>query len=393
MTFGTILREARERKGYDLATAARRLRIRPDILRAIEEDDFSRMPPRGYARNMVNAYARLVGLNPTEMTRMYLDEAYAYQVGRARNGAQPGGGSGSSRPSRSATRQHASAQVDERPPRQNAFGRTMYDDRRDYGRDYGTRGGAGAGGRLYSEDRTHPSRHAALPNSEYTNFYAGPKASSVGQSKLPFIIAGVAVLALLIVVLVLVFGGKGGNANEDLTKMPVTGLADTTQGEDAGSEGSDGAEGAADTKPKAAETAPTSAKVVYKVAKGQEIYASIATDGNAVDQMLTGPVEETVEVTGTWSIATWVTDAVTVTLDGEELEPSGTDASGMPMWEVDFDAYLEKWYEDHPDAKKPAGSASGTSDADATGSGGTDANAGGAGTGTGDGSANSGSAA
>ena len=58
MTFGTILREARERKGYDLATAARRLRIRPDILRAIEEDDFSRMPPRGYARNMVNAYAR-----------------------------------------------------------------------------------------------------------------------------------------------------------------------------------------------------------------------------------------------------------------------------------------------------------------------------------------------
>ena len=63
MTFGTILREARERKGYDLATAARRLRIRPDILRAIEEDDFSRMPPRGYARNMVNAYARLVGLN------------------------------------------------------------------------------------------------------------------------------------------------------------------------------------------------------------------------------------------------------------------------------------------------------------------------------------------
>ena len=109
MTFGTILREARERKGYDLATAARRLRIRPDILRAIEEDDFSRMPPRGYARNMVNAYARLVGLNPTEMTCMYLDEAYAYQVGRARNGAQPSGfdRGGSSRTGRSTSRQGA----------------------------------------------------------------------------------------------------------------------------------------------------------------------------------------------------------------------------------------------------------------------------------------------
>ena len=39
---------ARERKGLDLATAARKLRIRPDILRAIEDGDFARMPPRGY---------------------------------------------------------------------------------------------------------------------------------------------------------------------------------------------------------------------------------------------------------------------------------------------------------------------------------------------------------
>ena len=91
MTFGTVLQEARERKGLDLSTAARRLRIRPDILRSIEEDDFARMPPRGYTRNMVNAYARLLGLNPTEITRMYLDEAYAYQVGRARSDVRPSG--------------------------------------------------------------------------------------------------------------------------------------------------------------------------------------------------------------------------------------------------------------------------------------------------------------
>ncbi|MEF9877492.1 MAG: helix-turn-helix domain-containing protein, partial [Gordonibacter sp.] len=41
MTFGSILQEARERKGLDLSTASRRLRIRPDILRAIESNDFS----------------------------------------------------------------------------------------------------------------------------------------------------------------------------------------------------------------------------------------------------------------------------------------------------------------------------------------------------------------
>ena len=32
VSFGTVLREARERKGYDVQSAARRLRIRPDIL-------------------------------------------------------------------------------------------------------------------------------------------------------------------------------------------------------------------------------------------------------------------------------------------------------------------------------------------------------------------------
>ena len=70
MKSGMVLREARERKGYELATVARRLRIRPDILRAIENNDFSLMPPRGYTRNMVNAYARLLGLNPTEIVNM-----------------------------------------------------------------------------------------------------------------------------------------------------------------------------------------------------------------------------------------------------------------------------------------------------------------------------------
>ena len=33
MTSGKVLRETRERKGYELDTVARRLRIRPDILR------------------------------------------------------------------------------------------------------------------------------------------------------------------------------------------------------------------------------------------------------------------------------------------------------------------------------------------------------------------------
>ena len=81
-SFGDMLRMGRERKGLDLSAAARKLRIRPDILRAIEEGDFARMPPRGYTSNMVGAYARLVGLNPTEVTRAYRDEAHQFETGR-----------------------------------------------------------------------------------------------------------------------------------------------------------------------------------------------------------------------------------------------------------------------------------------------------------------------
>ncbi len=41
--FGSQLRRARTRKGLDVNTVARRLRIRPDIIQAIEESDFDRM--------------------------------------------------------------------------------------------------------------------------------------------------------------------------------------------------------------------------------------------------------------------------------------------------------------------------------------------------------------
>ena len=58
MNFGDVLRQARERSGEDIVSVARRIRIRPDILERIEASDLDGMPPRGYSRNMINAYAR-----------------------------------------------------------------------------------------------------------------------------------------------------------------------------------------------------------------------------------------------------------------------------------------------------------------------------------------------
>ena len=42
ISYGDLLRDARERRRMDLASVSRRLRIRPDILRAIESADFRR---------------------------------------------------------------------------------------------------------------------------------------------------------------------------------------------------------------------------------------------------------------------------------------------------------------------------------------------------------------
>ncbi len=43
-----------------------------------------------------------------------------------------------------------------------------------------------------------------------------------------------------------------------------------------------------------------------------------------------------------WTFAA-SSDGVTITVDGEDVAFDGVDATGMPMAEVDFTDYLEKW--------------------------------------------------
>ncbi len=91
MNFGDVLRHAREQSGEDLVSVARRIRIRPDILERIEASDIESMPPRGYSRNMINAYARYLGLNTTEIVKMYQNAHYRNQVEHARESIKPSG--------------------------------------------------------------------------------------------------------------------------------------------------------------------------------------------------------------------------------------------------------------------------------------------------------------
>ena len=373
VSFGTGLREARERKGYDVQSAARRLRIRPDILRALENNDFSRLPARGYTRNMVNAYAKLVGLNPADITRMYLDDAYAYQVGRTRgesdspahvsgrrsvsrgDGRHDGRGQGSQRSSRydnertdgrrSQRTQRGQRQGTQRMPRREQ------QPQREYRESLASRAAR-------AENESRRSNHfGGAVTTQFTNFYSGSQ-NNVGrgmQARLPYVAVIVIILLLLVIIVALAFGNRGAASTQEVAKVPITGVTDTSAdgsgvSQDNSNNNSDN-NNDSDTKSSSTATVPTSVKVEYKLAKGQQAYVIITQDGQATEQMLTGPFDETVDVTGTWSLSTWVSSGFTVTMDGKEVEFTSDATTGMPTATVNFKDYLASWAKDHPDVK------------------------------------------
>ncbi|MDR1359223.1 MAG: helix-turn-helix domain-containing protein [Coriobacteriales bacterium] len=73
-TFGERLAEARRIKSETIEEVSEQLRIRPSIILAMETSNFSHMPHKGYARNMVSSYARYLGLDSTRITEQFLRE-------------------------------------------------------------------------------------------------------------------------------------------------------------------------------------------------------------------------------------------------------------------------------------------------------------------------------
>ena len=364
VSFGTVLREARERKGYDVQSAARRLRIRPDILRAIENNDFSRLPARGYTRNMVNAYAKLVGLNPADITRMYLDDAYAYQVGRTRGESESpahvsGRRSVSHHEARQASARQRDGQRSEREGQRSSSARRRSEQgqpsetrrRRNQQEQRGYREPlASRAARAEQESRRGVHVGGAV-TTQFTNFYSGSQnmGRNNNQTRLPYVIVAAVILVLLVVIIAMAFGNKGGAASQEVAKVPITGVTDTS----ADGSGTSDSNSTSDNNSNASSnvTVPTSVKVEYKLASGQQAYVVITQDGQATQQMLTGPVDETVDVSGTWSLASWVSSGFTVTMDGKTVDFTNDATTGMPTATVNFKDYLTQWASDHPNVK------------------------------------------
>jgi len=73
-TVGQDLRAARLRRGDDLATVSRSLKIRKDHLEALEEDRFEALPGRAYAVGFVRSYADYLGLDPLQCVERFKGE-------------------------------------------------------------------------------------------------------------------------------------------------------------------------------------------------------------------------------------------------------------------------------------------------------------------------------
>lgn len=81
-TLGSYIRNAREARGLDLRDAAQQTRISINYLKAIEDEDFSKLPGEVFIRGFLKNYARFLHLPEDEVVKRY-DERSKPQPGSA----------------------------------------------------------------------------------------------------------------------------------------------------------------------------------------------------------------------------------------------------------------------------------------------------------------------
>lgn len=374
VSFGSTLKEARISKGLDLNTVSLRLRIRPDILKAIEEADFEHIPPRGYARNMINAYAHFLGLDSNDITRRYLDEAYSHQVtvehshmsdanqrrNQARAGQSPTGGTSSfnrvdaSRAGRSSASQGSV----------NSLGRLTYSLEAEDKISGGVNRTAAA--RMSHEAaanaRPHRAQRSTQVNNRYLNAVEGRSSTpSIDISAfLPYILGAAIVAVVLFVVLNLTVCHQ----DEPTETIPVTsGSTASTDSTDSSASADattiDSSDASSTTSQTVTETAPTEFTLGYEVASGKSSYIEIYVDGKiVVSDDISGSKSGSYTSSSKIRFICDNISAVTLTID-DEKQSLKENSSGIYDKTFKFSSILKKWKKNHPDASS-ASSTSGS---------------------------------
>jgi cytoskeleton protein RodZ len=72
-TLGTYLRSAREARGIDLHDAAQQTRISLNYLRALEEEDFSKLPGEVFVKGFLKNYAKFLRLDESQVLKKFVE--------------------------------------------------------------------------------------------------------------------------------------------------------------------------------------------------------------------------------------------------------------------------------------------------------------------------------
>lgn len=366
ISFGSVLKEARLAQGRDLASVSRDLRIRQDIIVAIENSDFKRMPSRGYARNMIIAYSRLLGLNAQDVSRMYLDQEYAYQVEQAHqnvgdsirmhrdpHGREGGGyntssfekvGGRSTRKTRSTLSQPA--EKDLYDGSSNGFGRAVYSQNADVYPSH------------HNPQVAHRARRSAMPSGKYGNMYAAPQNIPNPNRSRNIIVA---VVAAVVIVVVLIVAMMLSHQTAPQTNIPVTGAQSTQSAESESSPDQQQADSSSSDQ-----TAPTEFTLKYSVDKGSESYIEVYVDDKAQESgTVSGPAEKTYTSSSKIRFVSTETKGVTVTINDEAVDLKAN-SSGIVNQTFSFSEILDQWYTDHPNVKRDTTAAASSSSRDSS---------------------------
>ena len=72
-TLGRYLQEARQARGLDLRDAAQQTRISAHFLKALEEENFSKLPGEVFVKGFLKSYAKFLRLNESEVMMKYAE--------------------------------------------------------------------------------------------------------------------------------------------------------------------------------------------------------------------------------------------------------------------------------------------------------------------------------
>ena len=390
--FGDMIRDARLSQGLTYGTVSRKLRIRPDILEAIENQDFSKIPPSSYGRGMVNAYARLLHLNSNKVMESYLNEekqnanqgssrsmnrshrnratGQSDQVDFEHHGygsydedftgaehdararleqrrARSGRGSAPSRAQRSFNEAALSTAGNLVSGAANVIGNAAHSitgHRKDVDINHSiyadrNKGSLIDGSRRRAGGSSH-SQHAVLSGGNYVGTF--DNASPQGGSKLPLI------FLVAVIVLVLIFGVRyivscssdqaSSTSASTSSSMNISGLTDP------------GSAGTVEQEVKVIAIAPTAAVFYYEVPADSSAYVEIYIDGSGtptVAKTVDGPARWTYDVTGTLKFVTTSPGSVTVKLDGNKVDLTDDNGDGIYIYEVNFEDILSKWKQEN----------------------------------------------